>query len=158
MPEGVEIERKFLVQRVPADLGSLSHREIDQGYLAVTDEGVEVRVRRSGAECYLTIKSGAGRVRVEEEIEIDERRFRSLWALTEGRRLTKVRYRLPLGEGVCLELDVYAGALQGLTTAEIEFGSEEEAAAFVPPDWVGREITDDARYKNHRLATAGLPG
>jgi adenylate cyclase len=58
--------------------------------------------------------------------------------------------------GVTIELDVYHGQLEGLITAEIEFASAEAAAAFRPPAWLGREITDDPGYKNKRLATHGV--
>jgi adenylate cyclase len=156
MADGIEIERKFLVERLPHDLDSHPHREIEQGYLAITDD-VEVRVRRYGDDAFLTIKSSGGEARVEEEIEIDGRRFAALWPLTDGRRIQKRRYRIPAGDGLTLELDFYHGRLEGLLTAEVEFGSVADADAFVPPDWLGRDVTDDRRYKNQRLATQGLP-
>lgn len=157
MPAGVEIERKFLVDTRPDDLDDQPCSDIQQGYLAITDDGVEVRLRHYGAQALLTVKAGGGRERVEEEIEIDERRFGSLWQLTEGRRLEKTRYRIPAAGGATIELDVYRGALEGLMTAEIEFDSLDAAAAFEPPEWLGREITEDPAYKNQRLAIAGLP-
>jgi CYTH domain-containing protein len=158
VPAGVEIERKFLVGEPPAHLDLHPSDDIEQGYLAITDEGVEVRVRRYGSRPFLTIKSGGGGARVEEELEIDGRRFRSLWQLTEGRRLEKTRYRIPAAGEATIELDVYRGALEGLITAEVEFDSADAAAAFEPPAWFGREVTDDPAYKNQRLATVGLPG
>ena len=63
---------------------------------------------------------------------IDERRFESLWALTDGRRVSKTRHLIPLDDGLTAELDVYAGALEGLLTAEIEFPSLEASEAFAP--------------------------
>ena len=156
MADGIEIERKFLVEQMPHDLDAHPYREIEQGYLAITDD-VEVRVRRYGDEAFLTIKSSGGESRVEEEIEIDRRRFSSLWPLTDGRRIEKRRYRIPAGDGLTLELDVYHGRLEGLLTAEVEFGSVDAAGDFVPPDWLGPDVTDDPRYKNKRLATDGLP-
>jgi adenylate cyclase len=153
----VEIERKFLVDEPPADLGSYPSEPIQQGYLAVTDEGVEVRVRRRGRQAALTVKSGEGRIRLEEEIEIDEHRFASLWPLTESRRIEKVRHLVPSGGGLTIELDVYGGHLSGLMIAEVEFESEEESHAFEPPEWLGTEVTDDPRYKNRALAVDGLP-
>ena len=155
MADGVEIERKFLMDRVPDGLDDHPSAEIEQGYLAITDE-VEVRVRRYGEQSFLTVKSGGGEVRVEEEIEIDARRFAALWPLTDNRRIEKRRYRIPAG-GRTIELDVYHGRLSGLLVAEIEFDSPEAAAAFIPPAWLGSDVTGDARYKNRRLATDGLP-
>lgn len=147
----MEIERKFLVERVPDDLGGTARR-IDQGYVAL-DEGAEVRVRRIGDELWLTVKGTGGLSRVEEEVRLSREQFESLWPLTEGRRIEKTRHTLPGG----VEVDVYDGSLTGLVVAEIEFASEEESAAFVPPDWFGAEVTDDPRYKNRALAVGGRP-
>jgi len=155
-PSGVEIERKFLVKETPTGLDACPRGEIEQGYVAL-DGGVEVRVRRYGDQAFLTIKSGGDRVRLEEEFEIDPRRFRALWSLTEGRRIQKTRYLIPAAAGLRIELDVYHEALAGLLTAEIEFDSSAAAAAFTPPEWLGAEVTDDPRYKNKRLAIEGLP-
>jgi adenylate cyclase len=41
-------------------------------------------------------------------------------------------------------------------TGEVEFDSPDGATAFTPPLWLGRDVTDDPRYKNKRLATEGL--
>lgn len=158
MSGGVEIERKFLVERVPSDLDAHPSYDLEQGYLAITDEGVEVRIRqRDGAAALLTIKSGGGQERLEEEIEIDDRRFRALWPLTDGRRIQKTRYLIPIADALKIELDVYHGKLDGLRTAEVEFDTADAAGAFEPPSWFGPEVTDDQRYKNKRLATEGLP-
>jgi adenylate cyclase len=154
---GSEIERKFLVERLPPDLDTHPSARIDQGYIAITEDGVEVRLRKYGGRSFLTIKSGGGSVRLEEEIEIDERRFRSLWPLTDGRRICKRRFVIARETGAPIELDVYDDPLGGLVTAEVEFDSSTAAAAFDPPEWLGREITDDRRYKNQRLAVDGLP-
>ncbi|HWD76617.1 MAG TPA: CYTH domain-containing protein [Solirubrobacteraceae bacterium] len=153
----MEIERKFLVGRTPADLDTHPSAEIEQGYVAITDDGVEVRMRRYGGRASLTIKSAGERARLEEEVEIDERRFKALWPLTEGRRIQKTRYRIPAPDGLTIELDVYHGQLAGLITAEVEFDSPAAATAFTPLEWLGQEVTDDPRYKNKRLATEGLP-
>jgi adenylate cyclase len=152
----VEIERKFLPTRTPDEMPA--GEPIEQGYLAIAPDGVEVRIRRRAGRCTLTVKSGPAHVRVEEEIDIDDRRFEALWALTEGRRIAKTRHLVPLDGGVTAEVDVYAEALAGLLTAEIEFASTEASAAFAPPDWLGTEVTGDARYANQSLALAGVPG
>ena len=156
MADGVEIERKFLVEQLPDGLDGHRSREIEQGYLAITD-AVEVRLRRYGDQSFLTVKSSGNESRIEEEIEIDEGRFAALWPLTDGRRIQKRRYRIPFGDGLTIELDVYHDRLEGLLTAEVEFNSLADATAFAPPGWLGREVTDDRRYKNKRLATEGLP-
>jgi len=113
-------------------------------------------VRRRGGAATLTVKSAGARVRVEEELEIAPERFERLWPLTEGRRIDKRRYEVPAGAAT-IELDVYAGALAGLAVAEVEFSAEQDADAFMPPAWFGREVTDDPLYKNQRLAVDGAP-
>ena len=52
---------------------------------------------------------------------------------------------------------MYSGALTGLSVAEVEFATEDAADAFEPPAWFGREVTDDPRFKNQRLASEGAP-
>jgi CYTH domain-containing protein len=149
-----EIERKFLVEEVPRAESAAAM--IEQGYLALDERG-EVRLRRIGGELLLTAKSGHGQVREEVEVPIEPSAFEGLWPLTAGRRVRKVRHYVPLGEGLRAEIDVYGGALDGLRTAEIEFGSRAEADRFVPPPWLGAELTGDERYANQALATEGLP-
>lgn len=152
----VEIERKFLVSSLPGDLEGNPHALLEQGYLAVAPDGGEVRIRRRDGLCTLTVKQGSGISRVEDEIEISGAIFDSLWPATEGKRLEKVRYGIPAA-GLTIELDRYRGALEGLVVAEVEFPSEESAAAWAPPSWFGREVTNDPSYKNQRLALDGLP-
>jgi adenylate cyclase len=156
-PERMEVERKFLLSDRLPGLESHPRKEIEQGYLAIAEDGVEVRVRRCDGECTLTVKSAPGLVRVEEELPIDERRFESLWQLTSGRRVVKARYLVALEDGLTAEVDDYAGDLAGLMTAEVEFPSDEASAAFVPRDWLGREVTGDERYANRSLAVHGAP-
>jgi CYTH domain-containing protein len=152
----IEIERKFLVSSLPEGLDGNPHSLLEQGYLAVAPDGGEVRIRRQKDACTLTVKQGSGLARREEEIVITESIFDSLWPATEDRRLEKVRYFLPAGD-LTIELARYRGALDGLVVAEVEFSSEESAAAWTPPSWFGREVTDDSSYKNQSLALHGLP-
>ena len=119
----MEIERKFLVDHHP-ELADAEPTTIEQGYLSLATGGAEVRLRRRG-EAAADGQAGAGRARDEEEIELDREQFDALWRLTEGRRLTKTRYVIPHGE-LEIELDVYAGELEGLMIAEVEFPDERD--------------------------------
>jgi adenylate cyclase len=155
---GQEVERKFVLSAIPFELDGYSASEIQQGYLSIDADGSEVRIRRRGERCSLTVKRGAGVARDEEEVDLDDDEFGRLWPLTAGRRVNKTRYKIPASDGLLIELDVYAGPLEGLITAEVEFGSQDEAERFEPPDWLGREVTEDPAYKNRRLAIDGVPG
>ena len=149
-----EIERKFLVERLPEGLKIDSEDEIAQGYLATGDD--QVRLRRRGDRLLITAKRGHGLVREEVEVPIGDESFEQLWTLTEGRRLQKTRLTTDV-DGHTAEIDVYRGSLSGLQTVEVEFADVDAAHAFKPPGWFARELTDDPRYSNTRLAIEGLP-
>ena len=151
-----EIERKFLVKELPADLENYPHSAIIQGYLIITDNDIEVRIRKKGDKYFETVKAGSGLVRKESEKEITKEVFFDHWPLTEGKRVEKVRYEIEYG-GKLIELDIYSGDLEGLVVAEVEFDSEEESVSFTPPEWFGEEVTHDERYKNKNLALHGKP-
>lgn len=147
-----EIERKFLVRKLPADLASCRRSEISQGYLVSLDDGLQVRLRKSGERYSLTYKRGLGNVREEREVELSAEQFAALWPATEGKRLIKKRYEIPLGDLV-VEIDVYGGRHEGLVVAEVEFDDEESARKFQQPDWLGDDVTGDPRYSNQLLAS-----
>jgi CYTH domain-containing protein len=150
--DGREIERKFLVREMPADLTSCPSNEISQGYLVSLDDGLQVRLRKSGERYSLTFKRGTGHVREEREVELTAPQFDALWPATEGKRLVKTRYEIPFGERV-VEIDVYHDRHEGLVVAEVEFDEEAAAKNFEPPDWLGDDVTGDPRYSNQLLAS-----
>jgi adenylate cyclase len=152
---GIEIERKFLLPALPRDRLEAPGERIEQGYLAI-DAVAEVRVRRRGDLRTLTVKSAPALIRVEEEIPIDASRFAALWELSRDRRIAKTRYLIDL-DGATVEIDEYHEDLAGLVTAEVEFGSAAASGAFVPPAWLGREVTGDPAFANQSLATRGIP-
>jgi adenylate cyclase len=151
-----EIERKFLVPAVPGSLELGTGARLRQGYLAV-DGPVEARLRFTEDAPTLAVKAGAGRTRTEVEVAVSAAEAEELWPFTKGRRVEKVRYRVPSATGDVIDLDVYEGALDGLVTAEVEFPTDGAAAAFSAPVWFGRELTDEAGWSNASLAMHGRP-
>lgn len=147
-----EIERKFLLDRVPPETADVEPTDIAQGYLAI-DADAEVRIRVRGDDRVLTVKRGRGEVRREISVPLTDEQFEALWPLTAGRQVEKRRWVIPQGE-LQLEVDVFGGHLEGLIVAEVEFPSEAASRGFVPPDWFGREVTDDAHFRNAALATS----
>jgi len=143
----IEIERKFLVignewRNAPAVFYS-------QGYLN-RDKTRTVRVRIAGEQGFLTIKGiSQGISRVEFEYEIPLADARELLLLCEQPLIEKYRRKIPLG-GFVWEVDEFLGDNQGLVVAEIELLTED--AIFPTPEWVGEEVTEDARYFNSNLA------
>jgi adenylate cyclase len=152
----VEIERKYLVRRLPDDLDKRDGAAIRQGYVIVSEDDVELRLRHKQEKYYQTIKMGAGLARTEIEIELNRDQFEQMWPHTESRRVDKTRYNISLGD-LTAELDVFEGGLSGLTLVEVEFASIKASKAFTPPKWFGPDITEDKRYKNKYLATHGIP-
>lgn len=149
----MEIERKFLVKELPENLGGYPCRRIEQAYLCTKPV---VRVRRYGEEFWLTCKGEGLLAREEYELPLSEEAYRHLLAKADGLVIEKTRYLVPY-EGYTVELDIFDGALAPLVFAEVEFGREEEALAFVKPHWFGRDVTWDPDYSNAALSRSGKP-
>lgn len=145
---GVEIERKFLVcgdawRDLAAPL------LLRQGYLSSHPERV-VRVRIEGEAAMMTVKGrsvGASRGEWEYPIPLADAE-ELLTRLCEQPLVEKYRRRIAFG-GLIWEVDEFLGANAGLVVAEVELSSEEQV--FDKPDWVGAEVSDDARYFNSNL-------
>ncbi|MEA3244674.1 MAG: CHAD domain-containing protein [Gemmatimonadota bacterium] len=150
---GVEIERKYLLRRIPAEAKAAPAVVIDQGYLPGT--ALVERVRRArGAEgtAYLrTVKSGTGLARLEIEEPCSAATFKALWPLTKGRRVRKRRHRVS-DAGRIWEVDMFLD--RRLVLAEIELTSTRDDVPM--PEWLAgcvvREVTDEPEYLNMNLA------
>lgn len=151
----MEIERKFLVKKLPAQLDAYPYREIEQAYLCT--EPV-VRIRQKDQDFILTYKSSGLMVREEVELPLTESAYHHLLKKADGIVITKRRYLIPYRNEYewTIELDLFKGSLEGLVLAEVEFPSEEIAKAFEPPEWFGREVTYDPHYHNSNLSQHGL--
>lgn len=144
----MEIERKFLVSALPEQLEQYPHVHIQQAYLC-TDP--VLRIRQRDAQYILTCKGKGLLSREEFELPLSAESYAHLLEKADGRIITKDRYLLPSGERT-IELDRFLGDLSPLLLAEVEFPSEEEALAFTPPDWFGKEVTYDPAYTNASLS------
>lgn len=155
-----EIERKYLIAMPDEDF--LKARpgcetwEIEQVYLTA-QPGETRRVRRvlerGETRYYRTFKVRVSALTAEEnEGLISREEYEGYLEEADPalRPILKTRFRVPY-EGQVLEFDVYP-FWQDRAVLEIELESEEEKACI--PDWVKviREVTDDFRYKNVRLA------
>lgn len=144
-----EIERKFLVK---GDFKGAAEKQmrITQGYLSSVPERT-VRVRIKGEKGFITIKgigssSGASRYEWEKEIPVSE--VNELLEICEPGVIDKTRYQVPFG-GLTFEVDEFYGDDDGLTVAEVELSSEDQA--FDKPEWLGEEVTGDVKYYNSML-------
>ena len=152
----MEIERKFLVNKIPENLENYEKIEIEQGYLT---NKPTIRIRKANEKYILTIKSKFGVsksdngsiVNNEHELEITAKEYEHLKKKIDGRVLKKTRYIIPLDNGLKVELDIFKEWLFGLVFAQVEFQSLEMADNFVKPDWLGRDVSDDKRYRNSSI-------
>ncbi|BDY06862.1 CYTH domain-containing protein [Ferrimonas sp. YFM] len=146
----LEIERKYRVKDDSFKPLATKETRIVQGYLSSVPERT-VRVRIKGEKGFLTIKgigseSGASRYEWEKEISVAD--AQALLAICEPGVIDKTRYLVP-HEGHTFEVDEFYGENLGLTVAEVELESEQQQVH--RPQWLGEEVTGDARYYNSML-------
>lgn len=144
-----EIERKFLVVGDDWKRDVARSETLRQGYLSSAGR-CSVRVRIQGDEAFLNIKEAVmGRERLEFDYGIPvEDAVEMLERLATGPVLDKTRHIIEDGEATW-EIDVFHGENAGLVVAEIELDAVD---AHVPqPGWLGREVTELARYYNVSL-------
>ena len=145
----MEIERKYLVSEVPANLKDYHCRVIEQGYLSTHPV---IRVRKDNDSYYLTYKGSGMMAREEYNLPLTAESYEHLLAKADGNIITKRRYEIPDGTGKTIELDLFEGVFSGLTLAEVEFESIEEANAYIPPSWFTKDVTMDASYHNSNMS------
>lgn len=153
----MEIERKYLLDKLPFDLSAYEKSELAQGYIS-TDPTIRLRksLGESNEEYILTVKGSGMLSREEFELALSKEQFDRLWCKVETQTVCKTRYLIPIDNGLIAELDVYHEQLEPLLTVEVEFKSEEEAESFVAPEWFGRDVTLEHIYRNGYLAKYGL--
>lgn len=142
----MEIERKFLVKKLPEHLEAYPCLLIEQAYLC-TDP--VVRIRRQNDDYYMTYKGRGLMEREEYNLPLNAEAYAHLKAKADDRTITKKRYLIPLGE-LTVELDIFSSP-SGLILAEVEFPTREAALSFTPPEWFGEDVTEDVRYHNSNM-------
>lgn len=151
----MEIERKYLISKLPENLEKYPYRVIEQGYLNITPV---IRIRRDNEKYELTYKSKGLMTREEYNLPLTKEAYEHLIPKIDGHLIRKKRYMLPLNEfmedthGLMIELDVFEGRLAPLTLAEVEFPNEDMALNFQSPDWFGEDVTFSGEYHNSYLS------
>lgn len=172
---GIEIEKKFTVKNLPANLDSYPYHVIEQGYLNVSPA---VRVRREDDNYYMTYKGQApasekGIGKVEFNAPLDEASYAHLAGKCDGNIIKKTRYLIPLNEDafdseflsanpdvraamekgdIKIELDVFKAPFEGRILAEVEFPSEEAASAYRKASWFDEDVTGNHAYSNSTMS------
>ncbi|MBE5945374.1 MAG: CYTH domain-containing protein [Lachnospiraceae bacterium] len=150
----MEIERKFLLNKLPDNLETYEKIDLEQAYIS-TEPVIRVRKKVSAkSEKYiLTVKSTGLMSRQEFELDMEEKAYNNLIHKADGNIISKSRYLIPLEEGLTLELDVFHGIFDGLVMGEIEFPDEETAKKYTPPEFISEEVTFDTRFHNSTMSS-----
>lgn len=152
---GIEIERKFLLAG-PAWRQAVTHSErMAQGYLVgaqalrIGAARASVRVRVTSDKAWLNIKQAIPDMRrAEYDVPMPLADATELLATLCDGVIDKIRHHVRV-DGMLFEIDEFLGDNAGLSVAEIEL---HDAAQAIPhPDWLGREVTAQARYYNVNL-------
>ncbi|MBC1604429.1 hypothetical protein HCJ39_06855 [Listeria rocourtiae] len=149
-----EIERKYLCHdfhlNQKSEFSIISETTIEQNYLLVGSSEMRIRKKSTTTEdsTYLTIKKGGGLIREETELLLPQDLYDYLNRYDNKSPILKNRV-IFIFEGNEYSFDQYKGI--DLQIIEIEFATEKEAMEFIPPDWLGKDVTDDASYKNQNL-------
>lgn len=163
----MEIERKFLIEELPATLSNYSFFLIEQAYLCTNPV---IRIRRQDNSYYLTYKGKGLLAREEYNLPLNEEAYEHLIHKTDGNIISKKRYVIPIEEPTfaCgyapsddafplqIELDIFEPPFAPLIIAEVEFPDEEMANAFIPPDWLGEDVTNNPEYHNSNLSRRAI--
>lgn len=151
----IEIERKFLLTDAGWREAITRSERMAQGYLvgaqALRDGGARasVRTRLAGDRAWLNIKAAhAGIARAEYEYPIPAADAQSLLATLCDGVLEKIRHYVTV-QGTLFEIDEFLGDNLGLIVAEVELPAID--APYPQPAWLGREVSDLARYYNVNL-------
>lgn len=145
-----EIERKFLVKSIDW-LNNHRGTVFKQGYLSVQASRT-VRVRLEGDKGKLTIKGkkkGIAGIEFEYDIPKADAEY-LLKYICKKPIIEKIRHKVKFA-GFTWEVDIFTGENSGLKIAEIELPNVNQT--FKIPDWVGKEVTHDSRFRNANLVS-----
>lgn len=145
----MEIERKYLIRRLPENLSQYQCKKIAQGYICTNPV---VRIRKSDDEYYLTYKGKGLMAREEYNLPLTQEGYEHMLPKIDGRLIEKSRYLIPLDGELTAELDIFEGDLAPLIIVEVEFDSLDAANSFIPPEWFGEDVTESRKYHNSNLA------
>lgn len=145
----MEIERKYLIEKLPDNLNTYPYRTLEQGYLCTNPV---IRIRKDNDKYELTYKSKGLMVREECNLPLNREAYEHMKTKTDGRLIRKKRYMIPCNDTLTIELDIFEGDLAPLLLAEVEFPDEETANSFTPPEWFGEDVTFSTQYHNSNLS------
>ncbi len=178
---GIEIERKFTIKKLPENLEQYPVHVIEQGYLNVAPAIRVRRQDDSYYMTYKRRKDFGEKSKIsqteigqtEYNMPLDKASYEHLVEKADGNVIRKKRYLIPLNSDgfddeflennkevkdalatnkIKIELDVFGPPFEGRLLAEVEFPSEEAAAAYHPAEWFDEDVTGDLKYSNAHMS------
>lgn len=160
----MEIERKFLLKKVPKNLNHYPFHLIEQAYLCTNPV---IRIRKEDDLYYMTIKGSGLMAHDEHNFSITQEAYEHLLKKADGNIISKKRYLIPLpaeeinssclsllaGTELTIELDAFAPPFSPLLLAEIEFPTIESANAFKMLPWFSEDVTANSQYHNSTMSS-----
>lgn len=132
-----EIERKFYVKEMP-DLSGITPLHYERYFLERGD-GREIRISKVNDLYFYEDKSEVSALeRTRSKKEISEEEFEK-FKQDASEAIIRERYNISSHPDIAIQ--IYHGKFEGLVRAEVEFDSEDDAKAFIPPFWIGEEMT-----------------
>ncbi len=105
---------------------------------------------------------------MEYNLPLDRASYEHMLSKADGNIIRKKRYLLPLNTdafaeseagklgidtaNLKIELDVFGDPYDGVIIAEVEFPSEEAAAAYKPAEWFDEDVTGNPEYSNAQMS------
>ncbi len=144
----IELERTFLLKKIPKGLKECDYIEIIDLYIPQSVPHPILRLRKIGDVFEMTKKApkkkGDSSEQYEETILLSAEEFKSLSHL-EGKKLRKIRYFYPW-KGVKkdkADIDIYLDNFEGLAIVDFEFESVSDKDSFQMPDFCLADFTQE---------------
>lgn len=134
-----QIDRKFLIEKMP----SLFWRrpKVYERYFLQHGDLLEERIQKCGNQYEYELKSALSPQEwLRDTRSITREEFEHL-RIKCGKGIVREQYTISK-KNPRISINKYTGDYRGLTFAEVEFTTKEEAEYFEPLSWMGHEITE----------------
>ncbi len=152
----IELEKRYLVKKLPEGLGALPHKEVADIYLPADSRHPVLRIRKNGDKFEITKKQAISDGDKDDHSEKEEHTIRlsreeyDSFAKINGKRVSKIRYDC-VSNGVKGEIGVFQNDLKGLVLVDFEFTDSKQKAAFKMPDFCLADVTQEEIFAGGML-------
>jgi CYTH domain-containing protein len=149
----IELEKTYLVKKLPSGLAKFPHKEIIDMYIPAQAAHPALRLRKKGDKFEMTKKQpihGTDWSEQEEHtIKLNKEEFGSL-INADGKKVCKIRYDYTYDDNKA-EIDVFKGDLEGLVLVDFEFTDVKKKKVFKMPDFCLIDVTQDETFAGGML-------